>query len=250
MDISNVINSISGPRLSFYEAFLGCSTEQEKVGAYVAYQDLSGDFFCVMQMIEVALRNAINNTVKLHVGSSSWYDTIPFSTQSKQLVQSAKDKAIAECGVRYSDDDVISRLTFGFWVYMLDAPYRDTSKSSYIWTPENRNLTFPVAKNPWGADMKINALFDDFHKVLLFRNRLFHHEPIWKKHGCKSHQTAVDNVRKDFDFLMKVLGYVSVAKVDLLRLIGHDQKFYARCDIKHIQEVMAKIPNPSTTLNA
>jgi len=250
MDISNVINSISGPRLSFYEAFLGCSTEQEKVGAYVAYQDLSGDFFCVMQMIEVALRNAINNTVKLHVGSSSWYDTIPFSTQSKQLVQSAKDKAIAECGVRYSDDDVISRLTFGFWVYMLDAPYRDTSKSSYIWTPENRNLTFPVAKNPWGADMKINALFDDFHKVLLFRNRLFHHEPIWKKHGCKSHQTAVDNVRKDFDFLMKVLGYVSVAKVDLLRLIGHDQKFYARCDIKHIQEVMAKIPNPITTLNA
>lgn len=45
MDTTSLISSISVPRLSFYETFLGCATDQEKVGAYVAYQDLSGDFF-------------------------------------------------------------------------------------------------------------------------------------------------------------------------------------------------------------
>lgn len=72
MDTTSLISSISVPRLSFYETFLGCATDQEKVGAYVAYQDLSGDFFCLVQMIEVALRNAINNTIKANHGPA-WY---------------------------------------------------------------------------------------------------------------------------------------------------------------------------------
>ncbi|WP_244576029.1 hypothetical protein [Escherichia coli] len=50
MDTTSLISSISVPRLSFYETFLGCATDQEKVGAYVAYQDLSGDFFCLDAM--------------------------------------------------------------------------------------------------------------------------------------------------------------------------------------------------------
>ncbi|EBV7437546.1 hypothetical protein ACJ92_23810 [Salmonella enterica subsp. enterica serovar Anatum] len=101
-------------------------------------------------MIEVALRNAINNTIKANHGPA-WYDSIPQTKKSQDLVLNAKQKALDECGVRYTDDDVICRLTFGFWVYMLDAPYRDTQRPCYIWTPENKAKTFPHAKNPLGG---------------------------------------------------------------------------------------------------
>ncbi|WP_211480379.1 hypothetical protein, partial [Escherichia coli] len=65
-----------------------------------------------------ALRNAINNTIKANHGPA-WYDSIPQTKKSQDLVLNAKQKALDECGVRYTDDDVICRLTFGFWVYML-----------------------------------------------------------------------------------------------------------------------------------
>ena len=241
MDTTSLISSISVPRLSFYETFLGCATDQEKVGAYVAYQDLSGDFFCLVQMIEVALRNAKNNTINANHGPA-WYDSIPQTKKSQDLVLNAKQKALDECGVRYTDDDVICRLTFGFWVYMLDAPYRDTQRPCYIWTPENKAKTFPHAKNPLGGgDMKVKALFDEFHKVLLFRNRLFHHEPIWKKHHCKSHSQAINNMLKEFNFLMNALSIVSNEKKELIEFIGHDRRFYERCTIEYVMGIIGRI---------
>ncbi|ECS2263707.1 hypothetical protein APS05_25875 [Salmonella enterica subsp. enterica serovar Typhimurium] len=44
-------------------------------------------------MIEVALRNAINNTIKANHGPA-WYDSIPQTKKSQDLVLNAKQKAL------------------------------------------------------------------------------------------------------------------------------------------------------------
>lgn len=242
MHFEQVINAISTPRLSYYEHYLGYKDKYEKVGAYLAFQDLSGDFFPIVQMIEVGLRNAINEVAKKHFSSDSWFEHVPQTKQSKDLVGAARDKALNECGARYSDDDIICRLSLGFWVYMLDAPYRDTSKRDcYLWTPANKEYAFGDPKNPWGARTKIPALFDDFQKLLKLRNRLFHHEPIWKKHNCKDVNSAVLNMGKEYSHLLKLLGYVSPGKVMLLGCIDLPSRFNIRCEAEHVINVIEKV---------
>lgn len=236
MDAEKLITSISESRLHFYTEFLNCNSNEEKIGAYLAYQDLSGEFFQLIQMIEVALRNAINNSL-IETHGDAWFDSILSSDISKALVTKAKKDCLT-----VSNDNVICRLTLGFWVYMLDVPYRDTAnKISYIWSPERRDKCFSDAKNPWGANLGVKALFDEFHKVLLFRNRLFHHEPIWKKHNCNNHNKAVDNIRRDFTFLMKTLSYVSPEKASLLNVMEYPQRFEQLCVVEHVTRSIERV---------
>ncbi|WP_323996646.1 hypothetical protein [Aeromonas hydrophila] len=245
MDLTQVVGAISVPRLSFYKTYLGCQSEGQQVGTYLAFQDLSGEFFSVLQMVEVGLRNAINEAAKQHFKSSSWFDSAPQTKKSKELVVLAKEKALSECGARYSDDDVVCRLSLGFWVYMLDSAHRDTAnKSAYLWSPEMRDVAFGNAKNPWGGKLTISTLFDEFQKILKLRNRLFHHEPIWKKHKCQSIDVAVDNVRKEYDFLLKALGYVSPGKATLLSCVGSPDRFNKRCNKEFINYVVGKVESP------
>lgn len=238
MNSAVVMDAISVPRLSCYRAFLGCATDSDAIGTYLAFQDLSGDFFPLLQMIEVGLRNRINTVAKLKFNTPSWYDTYLLTVKSRSLVTEAKSKALNECGAKYSDDDVICRLGLGFWVYMLDAGYRDTKSQSYLWTPENHNIAFGSAKNPWGASMSVAAIFDDFQKILKLRNRLFHHEPIWKKHGCKNKSSAVSNIEKEYRFLLKILEYVSPGEKKLVDLIGLDRRFIERCTFDKVNAII------------
>lgn len=234
-----IIDAISGPRLAYYSKFLGCRGDIDAIGAYLAFQDLSGDFFPLLQMVEVGLRNRINEAAKSHFKSSSWYDFAVFSHKSQGLVLDAKNKALSECGAKYSDDDVVCRLSLGFWVYMLDTPYRDTTKKkNYFWTPNNHQRAFGAAKNAWGQSLSIVAVFDEFQKVLKLRNRLFHHEPIWKKHNCKSMESAVNNIKKEYLFLLRVLEFVSSGERKLIECVGLPARFTDRCNIEQVNGVI------------
>lgn len=241
MPLEQLVNVISPPRLSFYESYLNCAEPSSKVGAYLAFQSVSCDFFPVLQMVEVALRNTIHDVAKVHFSDESWFLTKVNSEQSKKLVESAVNKAKKECGGRYSADDVVCRLTLGFWVYMLDSPYRNTASDCYLWSSDNREKAFSDAKNPWGQPLTIANLFDNFQKVLQLRNRLFHHEPIWKKHNCNSLDKAVNNVKRDHDFLVKTLKNLSPVKADILNCIEIPEKFNSVCTKDYVDAVMGKV---------
>lgn len=241
-----LINSISLPRLSFYEKYLGCTETHEKIGSYIAYQSLSSDFFPVLQMIEVALRNTIDNTLKKSHGDN-WYDHVPESDKSKYYVTTAKHV----CPNNHTRNDIISRLPFGFWVYLLDAPYRNTNHSSYIWTLENKDLCFSKAISPFGAKMSVKAIFEELHLTLDFRNRLFHHEPTWKKHNCNSHEKALCNIKREYDKLRKILGYLSPDKNKLIGITQRESKINTSCNTQYIEsiinEVRTSFPNENFT---
>lgn len=240
MDYSQLLTLVSTPRLTFYEQYLNCDTEWKKIGTYFAFQDISGSFYPLIQMVEVGLRNAINTIAIDQYGSDRWFDHIPTTEKSRTAVQYATRKAQDECATPTAHD-IVARLTLGFWVYMLDADYRNSNNPSYLWTPENKKKAFPNAKNPWGNDLSVSAIFDELQKLLKLRNRLFHHEPIWKKHNCNSLQKAVDNVIKDYNFLLKTLNSISSVKYDLMELMESPKKFYSQCTLEEVQQVIQKL---------
>lgn len=202
------VKFISPNRLLCYE-YLGCNTDLDKIGAYLAYQELSGYFLPIIQLVEVSLRNAMDVEFSGIYGDE-WYKCIKFSSKtSRTMLKSAMVKAKKEIkGRKVKKDDVISRLTLGFWVYLLDKPYTDTSSEYFIWTPKIRDNVFQGA---FQHDKKIKTkeIFKQLHLVLELRNRLFHHEPIWKGHNCKTHENALENILKYYNFLNKVLSWVS-----------------------------------------
>lgn len=246
MSLDHLINVISPPRLSYYELFLNYKKPEDKIGAYLAFQELSSNFFPVIQMIEVGLRNSINNVAKTHFQDEYWFLTMPISTKSQRQVKEAERKAKNECGSDYTSDDIICRLTLGFWVYMLDRDYRDTSSPSHLWSPENRDRVFKKPANALGKSLSLRSLFDNYHKVLKLRNRLFHHEPIWKKHKCRDVQTAVQNVKKDYDFLIEMLNCISPVKTSILKCIDIPNKLHNNCTVEYINKIITEVKKEIT----
>jgi hypothetical protein len=241
MNFEEILAAVSAPRLTYYSQYLNCNTNPSKVGAYYSFLELSGKFFPLIQLIEVSLRNSIHQIAATHYKNARWYEVHPTSEKSKLLVSNAIQKARSELNSVPTPDDIVSRLTLGFWVYMLDSEYRDTKSPCYLWTPENKKKVFSNARNAWGAELSIKAIFEEFQQVLNLRNRLFHHEPIWKKHGCNSLDIAVNNVMKNYDFLLKILAFISPAKIKLLTAMKTPENFKSECTIARVNAIIQEL---------
>lgn len=83
--------------------------------------------------------------------------------------------------------------------------------------------------------MSVKAIFDDMQKVLELRNRLFHHEPIWKGHNCNSHEKATFNVIKNYDFLKRVLKWISQDSYALVDDNLQEKCLKKSCKIERLQ---------------
>ncbi|WP_439256558.1 hypothetical protein [Lonepinella sp. BR2271] len=234
----NLLELISEPRLTYYEKYLNCKTGAEKLSAYFAYQELSSYFLPIIQLIEISMRNALDREL-IQLYGPDWYLFIPQSDTSKKLVR----QATSTLPQNASRNDVISRLTLGFWVYMLDADYRNTSLDCYIWSPDIQSNVFPYAYSPLNPKLKmsVKAIFDNFQRVLDLRNRLFHHEPIWKAHHCNSHQKAINNILKNYTFLKNVLKWLSQENYDLSSDTFQDKYLKRACRIKNLEKRMSKL---------
>ncbi|HDR1791980.1 TPA: hypothetical protein RVS73_002063 [Pasteurella multocida] len=237
---NNLLKMISEPRLTYYEHYLNCKTPGEKLSAYFAYQELSGYFLPVIQLIEISMRNAID-TELVKLFGTDWYSNIPQSDISRQLVLNAKSKLPKSS----NRNDMICRLTLGFWIYMLDAEYRNTKSKCFIWNPDVQNNVFPNAYNILNpkTKMSVKAIFDEMQKVLELRNRLFHHEPIWKGHNCNSHEKAILNVIKNYDFLKKVLKWISQDSYDLIDNNLQEKCLKRACNTDKLQRRITELMN-------
>jgi hypothetical protein len=91
-------------------------------------------------------------------------------------------------------DDVVTELSLGFWVSLVSNSY-DRS----LWVP-CLHKAFPVYRGPR------RRLHGDLRTMLLFRNRIMHHEPIHHRHLEADHQT-----------ILLLLGYLSPSMVKQLK---------------------------------
>ncbi|MDN4712649.1 Abi family protein [Vibrio parahaemolyticus] len=62
MPVESIIKTLSSPRLSTYKKPNLCdASDEQSLGLYAWNKQLSGLFYPVLQVLEVSLRNAINN---------------------------------------------------------------------------------------------------------------------------------------------------------------------------------------------
>jgi len=164
---------LSPPRFSRYVSVAGSATRAADL--YSWNGRLSGAVHEELGMLEVVLRNALDRQlVKYHHvtlnGDGLWYADRRMPWQSPRMVdQIDRARAQATGNWRFPElpGKVIAELTFGFWRYILAAPYQST-----LWAPALRHA-FPHLRPARRAT--VYQLVDRLNSV---RNRVAHHEPI------------------------------------------------------------------------
>lgn len=233
--VQAVLDDLSAPKLSAYKK-LGLKDDWEVIQSYLFLLDLAGHFVVPLQLLELALRNKMHRAISTQTGQPQWFNTVPFTGVSKNQVTDAKNDAAYEG--KTGDDDIICRLMFGFWVYMTDKPYRPSGAGTNLWQFIKGDV-FP------GASVSMGQIFDELKAINKIRNRLFHHEPLWKLAGNQTMDQAIARTRTQYDRVLKVLGWISPDKLTLIKGLGLTTKFYTACDPAIFQPTPMAVPEPT-----
>ena len=169
----SLTNSVSVARIGGYIANATPKTCLESTSLYFYNLLLSESLYPAIHLLEITLRNNINEALKITTGQPDWYD-LPSLLQVKQITQLAEARAkIAKLKKVETADQIVSELSLGFWVGLFNASYEHTLWRHY---PKLISLTVPRAskylKTRDHVSKRLNPIRD-------LRNRVFHHEPIW-----------------------------------------------------------------------
>lgn len=155
-------------------------------------------FYGMLNIFEVILRNAINEHYKAYFNDSDWIRTqlAPGGMLSQHPQKSVVDKAIADLTAagRYTNDRVVSSVTFGFWTYLF-------TKKPFRLGGQSLLKIFPAKATGLGQ----RAIYNELMAVKNFRNRIAHHEPIcFDASGSKSTGLAKDH----YDLIVRYVNFL------------------------------------------
>jgi hypothetical protein len=193
---TNLEKSISKSRLETY------STNNDKldtIANYILNAKISQNFYFLLQNIEVSLRNAIYTSFKKHYPNNNFFYTNEINP--RQRYRARQEKHSRECwkmicGVKYklrhktniTDDDLISTFNFGFWTELLIS---NDNKYTTMWR-KIFNDVFPYYTMEHSVDTDKIKVANTINDLRVFRNRLFHYEPILNEDLNKKHNDILD----------------------------------------------------------
>jgi hypothetical protein len=168
--------ALSDRRLAPYRAAGGNDDAAARL-LYWWNAEISGAFLGPLHCLELTLRNALHDELTARYGRPDWWSTAPLNTNGRLLVDRARSKRSRRGGGTAAADDVMAELSFGFWVSMLSS---GDSYDRRFWVP-TLHRAFPHYSGPRAA------LHRSFESMVLFRNRIGHHEPIHHRHLSADH---------------------------------------------------------------
>jgi hypothetical protein len=188
-----LVDALSHPRLSSYRRFFTAASDAEALGLYQWNEEMSGALFRAISLVEIVLRNQFHKALSNRYGvagtstSRDWYQHISLKPLSKDRIRDIthlrKHKTFIPRTPTPSPDDVVSKLTLGFWPHVLDAA-KDTANVAVPWDqiildilPGHRQRTSQY----WKKQRHQDAFFARLDLCNELRNRIAHHEPIWKQ---------------------------------------------------------------------
>jgi len=130
--------------------------------------------YILLSVLEVSLRNSINNLFEKFYGAGWIVNEAQFLKHKEiEKIEAAKEK-IRKNREEITQDKLISELSFGFWTALFQSAYSDKMRTAYL------KQIFPNLP-PKSVEVidrkKISAKLNHIRK---FRNRVFHHENIIK----------------------------------------------------------------------
>ncbi|PIP98561.1 MULTISPECIES: hypothetical protein [unclassified Shewanella] len=234
-DYAEAERLLSPARLSSYRTSITPENDAQLFGSYSWNLAVVGAFYPLIQIIEVALRNAISIAAhnKIQCGPGQhWFDCIlhtpdrieggnnvnaeqvtKFKTKIRSAKQAAK-KSLRDKGhgdVEPTLDQIISQTDFSTWEYLFDKHFYNGSDNNFFWphglSKAFRKLPRTREKNPMFHQRDI--IRRRIEEVRAFRNRISHNEPAWRVDDVKSREDVIVVLIDKLNNMMELLFWIS-----------------------------------------
>lgn len=268
MTIKSIKSSLSLKRLSTYlTPPIGCKTDEAALGAYLWNQEVSSVMGSVLHTIEISLRNAIYdsylNYVKGHIqagtaqstaanilgpvrGNPEMWFRMAFTTQTNKTAVDIINRVKVQLNTEKkpkTPDNYIAKLTLGFWVELIDKAYSinspDNTTGLILWPPI-RSDVFPNATRK-GNPLGINEIRDELKYINKLRNRLAHHEPLWKTNSQFDVKSIINKVISDYQRCITVINWINPSMTKLLSMVENHNRINELCKLETLERMM-KLP--------
>jgi len=181
---------------------------------------LCESLYSPLQLCEVALRNAIHDTMR-NLYSDTWYDQVALTELGHIQIADAKKK-IAKAGKSAIPGRVIAELPLGFWTGMFENHFARNT----LFLPRGIRRVFPRLVKSLHNRKFIKSRLDTIRHL---RNRVFHHERIihWK------------DLQEQHAHLIETIGWISPELCEMALKLDRFQDVYTH----GVDAWMAKIQN-------
>lgn len=176
-----LLRTISEPRLRTY---LDESSDRldEALMLYERNVRLSESFYTPLQSLEVCLRNSLNRCMKERYGADWLYNgAAPLADAAARMIAEAQ-RSIQQQATSTADT-VVPELKFAFWVSLLAPRYDATLWRSALY----RAFRSAMVRKRSEIHGRMNA-------IRRFRNRVAHHEPIFRRDLLKVHAEIIEAI--------------------------------------------------------
>ena len=163
---------------------------------YIRNSALSAAFYGPLQGLEVALRNAMHIQISRKYGAD-WYDNkaTVLDARTSGEIAIVRAKLLKE-GHIANPPNMVAAMPFGFWIALLGkgGQLDAGGKANYEMTLWRSGLykVFPFKR------LNRETAYHRIDHLRIFRNRIAHHEPIFKR-----------QLEKDFASILEVAGWIS-----------------------------------------
>lgn len=264
-DYAEPIRLLSRIRLSSYTTSLSTQTDAQLLGAYCWNLAIVGAFYPLIQLVEVALRNALHHvTSAKYQGANGeyWFNLVPnrqdtdengqpitaeqvrkfndsIKTAKKSVRRNLENKGIAN--PIPTVDQVISQCDFATWEYLLDKHFYDGSDKRFLWPHE---LTRVFRKLPRVHETK-NPMFHQrdairrrIEEVRSFRNRISHNEPAWMVGSVHNKQGVIEQLIDKLNSIMELLFWISPKFKKYVMDVGIESRIRQILCMKELERYM------------
>lgn len=228
---------ISNERINSYQSVFQPANDIELMGVYLWNAHVCGAIYPIIGAAEITLRNAIDQALRAHLGNFWWsgaklrYRSFARGASPPHPVQAVRDnfakatrKFFAEQRSRYgvtghiapNHHGVVARAEFSTWGFMLNPEFMG---NGLIW-PSRLGTVFA---GPWPSSHAATLLthvHDLVSTVRDFRNRLFHHEPAWKRFGVSTQADALAHLLEKIGKMESLMALIHPENLRLLEKNG------------------------------
>lgn len=176
-----------------------------------------------------------------------WNNRILNRTLTEEKLVAQAQSQIGKEGKKPTPDRIIAGLTFGFWTTLLTPTYEDTHGYRLLW-PTLTGHVFPNAPAGYTRNEICNVML----QIKELRNRLSHHEAVWKFHqkdpatGKTDYKKPVYGaaascslLRKHYDDILDIIGWMSPASKANFLDHSASLRFHALCSVDGLNSYIA-----------
>ncbi|OWT63726.1 CAAX protease [Candidimonas nitroreducens] len=243
---------ISSKRLSSYQNVFRPANDIELIGVYLWNTHVCGALYPLIHMAEITLRNAIDQALVAELGTFWWSGTrlrhrsytheaaTPRTVQAlrgnfikatRKYIDEIRSRHRTQGHIAPNHDGVLAKTELSTWEFLLDAEFMGRG---LIW-PKHMPSVF---RGPWPAPRASTVLGHARNLVATlrhFRNRLFHHEPAWKRYGVHTEADALEHLRDKVSRIEALLALIHPDNPQGLQKNGLLQAAHRACTANEIR---------------